>query len=136
MKKELGPLTRPYLFTSFHNKLGPSDGILHVTLSRNNTLLTLTDVTGDVLTWTSCKNCGFQGSQKSTEIATVTTAEEMGNRICDLKLKNTYLIFHGGKRFRNAVLRGLKRSKTVIGGLIIESTVPYNGCRIKKKRRI
>jgi small subunit ribosomal protein S11 len=136
MKKEINQLARPYLFARFHNKFGPADGILHITISLNNTLLTLTELTGDVITWTSCKNCGFSGTQKSTEIATVTTAEEMGNRIRDLKLKNIYLIFHGGSRFRNAVLRGLRRSKIAIGGLIIESNTPYNGCRIKKKRRV
>ena len=50
MKKESIQLTRPYLFTRFQNQLGPADGILHVTLTRNNTLLTLTDPSGDVLT--------------------------------------------------------------------------------------
>jgi ribosomal protein S11 len=69
-------------------------------------------------------------------MATVTTTEEMGNRIHDLKLKNIYIIFHGGARFRNAALRGLRRAAIPIGGLIIESTTPYNGCRLKKKRRI
>lgn len=113
--------------------------MLHITITRNNTLLTLTDYTGDVLTWTSCKNCGFRGSQKATEIATVTTAEEMGNRIHDLKIRNIYLIFHGGSRFRHAVLRGLQRAKREISspilGLIIKNKTPYNGCRLKKKRR-
>lgn len=119
-------------------QLGPGNGILHVTLTRNNTLLTLTDYAGDVLTWTSCRNCGFVGSQKGTEIATVTTAEEMGNRIQDLKLK-VYLIFHGGSRFRHAVLRGLRRAqRRILGpfrGLILKNSAPYNGCRSKKKRR-
>ena len=50
MIKESGTLTRPQLFARFRNKLGPADGILHVTITRNNTLLTLTDLTGDVLT--------------------------------------------------------------------------------------
>jgi len=135
MRKEFIKLTRPYFFARFQNKLGLADGILHVTLTRNNTLLTLTDLTGDVFTWTSCKNCGFLGSQKSTGIATVTTSEEMGNRIRDLRLKNIYIFFHGGSRFRNAVIRGLRRAKISIGGLIIATSTTYNGCRLKKKRR-
>lgn len=128
-------LTRPYLFSQFKNQFGPADGILHLTLTKNNALLTLTEPNGEVLTWTSCKNCGYSGRQKSTEMATVTTAEEMGRRIWDLKLKNVYLIFHGGSRFRLAALRGLHRSRFVPGGLIVESKNPYNGCRIRKKRR-
>jgi ribosomal protein S11 len=80
------------------------------------------------------------GSQKATEIATVTTAEEMGNRIHDLKIKDIYIIFHGGSRFRHAVLRGLRRAErgisSPIRGLIIKNNTPYNGCRLKKKRRI
>ena len=59
----------------------------------------------------------------------------MGNRIRDLKLKNTYLFFHGGNRFRSAVRRGLRRSKASIGGLILANSAPYNGCRLKKTRR-
>ena len=59
----------------------------------------------------------------------------MGRRAQDLKLKNVYVIFHGGGRFRQAVLRGLRRSGLSIGGLIIEKTLAYNGCRLRKKKR-
>jgi small subunit ribosomal protein S11 len=134
MIKKIGQ-TRPQLFSNFKNKFGAVDGILHITLTKNNTLLTLTDVTGDVWTWTSCRNCGFTGSQKSTEMATISTAEEMGHRAQDLKLKNVYAIFHGGARFRQAVLRGLRRSGIKIGGLIIENSLAYNGCRLRKRKR-
>jgi ribosomal protein S11 len=68
-------------------------------------------------------------------MATISTAEEMGCRIQDLKLKNVYVIFHGGARFRQAVLRGLRRSGMKIGGLIVENTLAYNGCRLRKKKR-
>lgn len=137
MIRKNNKLGRLQLFNMhFKNKSGTADGILHITITRNNTLLTLTNLMGNVLSWTSCKNCGFTGSQKSTEIATITTAEEMGTRAKDLQLKNLYIIFHGGTRFRNAVLRGLRRSEIQVGGLIIDKTAPYNGCRSKKKRRI
>jgi small subunit ribosomal protein S11 len=135
MNTNFRKVTRPQFFAQFQNQFGRADGILHITLTRNNTLLTLTKLTGDVLTWTSCKNCGFSGGQKSTEIATISTAEEMGNRIQDLKMKNIYAIFYGGSRFRKAILRGLHRSKAGVGGLLIYSRLPYNGCRMKKKRR-
>jgi ribosomal protein S11 len=59
----------------------------------------------------------------------------MGNRIQDLKMKNIYVIFYGGSRFRKAILRGLHRSKVGVGGLLIYSRLSYNGCRMKKKRR-
>jgi ribosomal protein S11 len=68
-------------------------------------------------------------------MATISTAEEIGYRAQDRKLKNVYVIFHGGARFRQAVLRGLRRSGIKIGGLIIENTLAYNGCRLRKKRR-
>lgn len=114
---------------------GTVDGIMHVTLTKNNTMITLTETNGDVLTWTSCSNCGFVGSQKSTAIATITTAEEMGFRANDLEMRNVSLIFRGGRRFRKAVLRGLARAKVRIGEVILEPVIPYNGCRLKKKRR-
>ena len=50
MQTEFGKFTRPYFFAHLQNELGLADGILHITLTRNNTLLTLTDITGDVLT--------------------------------------------------------------------------------------
>jgi ribosomal protein S11 len=68
-------------------------------------------------------------------MATISTAEEMGHRAQDLKLKNVYAIFHGGARFRQAVLRGLRRSGIKIGGLIIENSLAYNGCRLRKRKR-
>jgi small subunit ribosomal protein S11 len=137
MVKQLstGKTTSSQPFAQWQTQFGHADGILHITLTRNNTLLTLTNPIGDVLTWTSCRNCGFTDSQKSTEIATVTTAEEMGNRIRNLKLKKVCLIFHGGSRFRRAVLRGFRRSQCPISWLMIKSNTPYNGCRLKKKRR-
>jgi small subunit ribosomal protein S11 len=107
-----------------------------LTLTKNNTILTLTTLQGEVLSWTTCKNCGFQGGEKSTEIATITTAEEMGLRALDFKIKKVHLVFRGGGRFQRAALRGLIRSKIQVATLVVKTLVPYNGCRIKKSRRI
>lgn len=111
------------------------DGIMHITLTKNNTLVTLTDKYGDVITWTSCANCGFIGSQKSTAIATITTVEEMGLRAKDLEMQSIDIIFHGGRRFRKAVINGLVRSKIRVNSFVLDLIVPYNGCRLEKKQR-
>jgi len=116
--------------------LGEASGLLYVNLTKNNTVLTLTDLQGNVLTWTTCRNCGFPGTEKSTEIATITTAEEMGFRSLDLKMKMISVIFRGGGRFRKAVLRGLVRSKVKILDFVVKNMVPHNGCRMKKRRRV
>lgn len=116
--------------------LSAVDGIIYLNLTKNNTILTLTTIQGEVLSWTTCKNCGFQGGEKSTEMATITTAEEMGLRAIDFKIKKVDLVFRGGGRFQRAALRGLIRSKIKVNRLIVKTLVPYNGCRIKKKRRI
>lgn len=123
-------------FKKSPNTLGAVDGIIYLTLTKNNTILTLTTLQGEVLSWTTCKNCGFQGGEKSTEIATITTAEEMGLRALDFKIKKVHLVFRGGGRFQRAALRGLIRSKIQVATLVVKTLVPYNGCRIKKSRRI
>lgn len=117
------------------NNFGEVDGIMHVTLTKNNTLVTLTDSVGDVITWTSCANCGFVGSQKTTQMATTTTVEEMGFRVHDLKMKKINIIFHGGRRFRKAVINGLVRSKVQVSRFLLANMIPYNGCRLEKKQR-
>lgn len=118
------------------NTFGAADGIIYLNLTKNNTILTLTNFQGEVLSWTTCKNCGFQGGEKSTEMATITTAEEMGLRALDFKIKKVHLVFRGGGRFQRAALRGLVRSKIQVTSLVVKTLVPYNGCRIKKRRRI
>ena len=117
------------------NISAPVDGILHVTLTKNNSILTLTDLKGDVLSWTTCRNCGFHGSQKTTPIATITAAEEIGLRAIDSGMKKVNVVFKGKPRFRNAILRGLARSKVPIHQFILVPAIPYNGCRLEKKGR-
>lgn len=116
--------------------LGAADGIIYLNLTKNNTILTLTTLQGEVLSWTTCRNCGFQGGEKSTEMATITTAEEMGLRALDFKIKKVHLVFRGGGRFQRAALRGLIRSKIRVTSLVVKTLIPYNGCRIKKRRRV
>lgn len=125
----------PKRFASFRNNPGKSDGIRHITRSKNNTLITLTDIFGDVITWTTCRDCGFAGGQKATARATITTVEEMGLRAIDRERKAVNIIFHGGRKFRSAVTRGLARSQVAITSFILEVVLPYNGCRKKKPRR-
>lgn len=111
------------------------NGTIYVSLTKNNTMLTLADKKGDVVTWTSCQNCGFYGSQKTTPMATIITAEEMGLRAIDYEMDKVNVVFRGKPRLRNAVLRGLARSKVLVQKFIIAPTVPYNGCRLEKKSR-
>jgi small subunit ribosomal protein S11 len=117
-------------------EMGKTHGFLYITLTKNNTIITLTDPKHQVLTWSSCRNCGFKGSEKSTEMATVTTAEEMGLRAKDLKMKRVFIVFRGGGRFKRAALQGVARSKIKVSGFVVQGILPYNGCRLKKRRRI
>ena len=97
--------------------------------------MTLTDVNKDILTWTSCTNCGFVGGQKKTPMATIMTSEEIGLRAKDFKMRKVDLIFTGIARRRKQVLRGLVRSKIRILRFTIQTSIPYNGCRLEKKAR-
>lgn len=115
---------------------GQTNGLLYVTVTKNNTILTLTNLQNEVLAWTTCQNCGFAGTEKATEIATITTAEEMGLRVLDRKIKRVDLIFQGKRRRRKDIVRGLIRSKLKISNFIFKTFAPYNGCRAKKRRRV
>lgn len=68
-------------------------------------------------------------------MATTTTVEEMGFRVLDLEMRRVTVVFRGGRRFRNAVLNGLIRAKVNISQFVIDTRVPYNGCRLEKKQR-
>lgn len=125
----------PSRFNSFRTNIDKSDGIRHITRSKNNTLITLTNIFGDVITWTTCRDCGFAGGQKATARATITTVEERGLRAIDMERKAVSVIFHGGRKFRSAVTRGLARSQVAINSFVVEVILPYNGCRNKKPRR-
>ena len=112
------------------------DGSVYVTCTSNNTKLTLTDIEGAPLSWSSGGLVGFKGSKRSTSYAAQLAAEVLGKKAFDSGIKNVTLFFKGMGKGRFSVPKGLKSSGLKIQKIVDKTPMPHNGCRPPKKRRI
>lgn len=114
-----------------------SDGIAHIYAAFNNTIITITDVQGNALAWTSSANCGYRGSRKSTPYAAGEAATKAAQKVIDeFGMKNLQIRVKGPGPGRESAIRALH----VVGLKIVSITdvtgIPFNGCRAPKKRRV
>lgn len=110
--------------------------IIHIQSTLNNTILTLTEPTGNTLYWTSAGSAGFKNSRKSTSYAAQAAAEKIG-QFCQLKKIKTINVKLKGLGYgKEACLKGLQLSGILIHKINEVSTIPHNGCRLPKKRRM
>ncbi|OGT95674.1 MAG: 30S ribosomal protein S11 [Gammaproteobacteria bacterium RIFOXYB2_FULL_38_6] len=113
-----------------------TDGIAYIKATFNNTLISITDLTGDVLCQKSAGGCGFKGARKSTPFAAQLVAEEIGNFAKDnFQLKRLTVVVKGPGAARDSAIRALS-TKFEIKKLIDSTPVPHNGVRPCKKRRV
>ena len=112
------------------------NGIIHAKFSLNNTFLTLTDLLGNTKAWSSCGSMGFKGGKRSSRFSGQITAENLGNKAVNLGYNKVVLHLKGMGKGRNVCITGLKKSGIKI--LLIKdfTSVPHNGCRPPKFRRI
>ncbi len=112
------------------------DGIAHIQSTFNNTIITITDMKGNTLSWSSAGGQGFKGSRKSTPFAAQLAAEDAARKAQEHGLKNIEVYVKGPGSGREAALRALQ----VVGfniKLIRDVTpIPHNGCRPPKRRRV
>ncbi|MCL7045420.1 hypothetical protein MKW94_014061 [Papaver nudicaule] len=101
-------------------------GVIHVQASFNNTIVTVTDVRGRVVSWSSAGTCGFRGTRRGTPFAAQTAA---GNAIPEVMIKGPGL-------GRDAALRAIRRSGILLSFVRDVTPMPHNGCRPPKKRRV
>ena len=109
-------------------------GVAHINSTFNNTIITITDTTGNTVSWSSSGNKGFKGSRKSTPFAAQLAAEEAGKKAIEHGMKNIEIIIKGpgnGREIRALGSTGL--NITVIKDV---TPIPHNGCRPSKKRRV
>lgn len=111
-------------------------GIIHIFASFNNTIITLSDPLGNVLTWISSGNSGFKGSKRSTAYAAQITSLSMVKQIRALNIKVISIKLQGPGNGREAAVRGLVSSGINITSIKDVTPIPHNGCRTPKKRRI
>jgi small subunit ribosomal protein S11 len=113
-----------------------SDGIAHVHASFNNTIITITDRQGNVLSWATSGGAGFKGSRKSTPFAAQVAAEGAGRAAQECGIKNLEVQIKGPGPGRESSVRALNALGIKILSIQDVTPIPHNGCRPPKKRRI
>lgn len=111
-------------------------GIIHIQSTKNNTLITLTDLQGNTKFKTSAGTLGFKNSRKSTTYAAQAAAEELANKALILGFSSVIIKIKGLGYGKESTIRALYKSRLIITKLIEQTPIPHNGCRPPKKRRI
>nr|YP_009113624.1 ribosomal protein S11 [Ceratozamia hildae]AFM54228.1 Rps11 [Ceratozamia hildae]AFR13800.1 ribosomal protein S11 [Ceratozamia hildae]BAR93494.1 ribosomal protein S11 [Ceratozamia hildae] len=111
-------------------------GVIHVQASFNNTIVTVTDVRGQVVSWSSAGACGFKGTKRSTPFAAQTAAENAIRTLMDQGMERAEVMISGPGPGRDTALRAIHRSGVLLSFVRDVTPMPHNGCRPPKKRRV
>nr|WP_296155005.1 30S ribosomal protein S11 [uncultured Peptoniphilus sp.] len=111
-------------------------GQAHIASSFNNTMVTLTDPNGNVISWSSAGQLGFKGSRKSTPFAAQEAAQEAANKAKEHGLKSVEVFVKGPGSGREAAIRSLQASGLEVTMIKDVTPIPHNGCRPPKRRRV
>lgn len=111
-------------------------GVAHIKASFNNTIVTLTDNYGNVISWASAGKMGFKGSRKNTPFAATQTAENAAKKAIELGLEKVNVLVKGPGSGRDSAIRSLQAAGLAITSIKDVTPIPHNGCRPKKKRRV
>ena len=113
-----------------------SAGVVHVNSTFNNTLITISDAQGNVVSWSSAGMMGFKGSRKATPYAAQVAAEDAGRKAQDHGMKELDVRVKGPGSGRESALRALQSIGFIIKQINDITPIPHNGCRPPKKRRV
>jgi small subunit ribosomal protein S11 len=117
-------------------KKNVQSGIAHIQATFNNTVVTITDVSGAAISWSSAGARGFKGSRKSTPFAAQIAAEDASRKAMDHGMRQLAVYVKGPGAGREAALRALANSGMKISLIRDCTPIPHNGCRPPKKRRV
>ena len=113
-----------------------SSGLVKIKATFNNTHVTITDTTGEVLSWSSAGVVGFKGSKKSTPFAAQVAAEDAVQKVQVYGLKDVDVEVYGPGAGRETAIRSLQAAGLNVKSITDKTPVPHNGCRPKKVRRV
>ncbi len=113
-----------------------TSGIANVTATFNNTIVSITDAKGNVISWSSAGKCNFRGSRKSTAYAAQVVAQDAARNAMAHGLKEVQIRVSGPGLGRDSAIRGLQAIGLEISSIIDVTPVPHNGCRPRKRRRV
>ena len=111
-------------------------GAAHIKSTFNNTIVTITDLQGNVLAWASSGHVGFKGSRKSTPFAAQMAAEAAARRAMEHGMRKVDVFVKGPGSGRETAIRSLQATGLEVGSIQDVTPVPHNGCRPPKRRRV
>jgi small subunit ribosomal protein S11 len=117
-------------------KKNVANGVAHIHASFNNTIVTITDTGGNVITWSSSGNKGFKGSRKSTPFASQLAAETAAKKAMEHGMKQVEVYVKGPGTGRESAIRSIQAAGLEIVAIKDVTPIPHNGCRPPKRRRV
>ena len=118
------------------NKKNFTKGIVHIQSTFNNTIVTITNLVGDTISWASAGSSGFKGARKSTPFAAQTAAEKAALEAASTGLKNVQILVKGQGSGRETAIRAIKGAGLEVTAIQDITAVAHNGCRPPKRRRV
>lgn len=113
-----------------------ASGVVHIQATFNNTIITVTDVRGNTISWASAGSLNFRGAKKSTPFAAQTTAEKAIEKAKEHGLKTVKVLLNGPGVGREAAIRSIEACGIKITVIKDVTPIPHNGCRPPKRRRV
>ena len=113
-----------------------TNGVAHVNASFNNTMVTITDVQGNTISWSSSGVMGFKGSRKSTPYAAQVAAEDAAKKAAEHGMRTLEVEVRGPGSGRESALRALQAAGFTVTSIRDVTPIPHNGCRPRKRRRV
>jgi small subunit ribosomal protein S11 len=113
-----------------------TNGVIHIQSTFNNTIVTITNLTGDTIAWASAGSSGFKGARKSTPFAAQTAAEKAAVEAFSTGMKNVEILVKGQGSGRETAIRAIEGAGFNISSIQDITSVPHNGCRPPKRRRV
>ncbi len=116
--------------------LNVTSGVAHILASFNNTIVSITDAQGNVISWSSAGQVGFSGSRKSTAFAAQLAAEQAGKKALDMGLREVRAYVNGPGSGRESAIRAIQACGLNVTLIRDVTPIPHNGCRAPKRRRV
>ncbi|MDX1388912.1 MAG: 30S ribosomal protein S11 [Acidobacteriota bacterium] len=113
-----------------------AEGVAHIKATFNNTIITISTMTGDTVAWASAGKAGFKGSKKSTPFAATIAAEAAGREAVGMGMRRVHVEVQGPGSGRESAIQALQAAGLAIRSIKDVTPVPHNGCRPPKKRRV
>lgn len=122
--------------SSKKTKRNVPNGVAHIQSTFNNTLVTISDTKGDVISWASAGSSGFKGAKKGTPFAAQTAADQAGRRATEQGMRQVEVMVSGPGAGRETAIRALQGAGLEITLIRDVTPIPHNGCRPPKRRRV